>query len=455
MTTELASRLTLVDPINAAGASPSRWSDAIAQRYSLRLSPELVDWFDSGVCDGAGGGEFDEPVSPEVLLERAPEVVWPALMPPDLLPLVGNRLGDWLCAKIAANDTVGEIVYWYHGGGDWLPYGKSLPEAILFDVLADRLPGRRQRHAIPAASHPARRGELPIEQRPLVQWALQHLPTELRALLKADQDLDEIAPTLLRHEVAEIPVRCACVLTALESELRRRLTPMEAAEFGADWEYDAARWIFDPQRNLPDSVRDLLCQRWQLTPEQLTAQDWSAAQRHCDVMSVERPDLGWVHDIGGAAARRDGRMDLAASCFVRGAMSSVFTDQAIRFRTHFESDRAAKFSVANLIQMDRVDALPAAYLAAISGHGYGAGRGPWRDAIADYWLEQISQKQPDQATRYHWLMKAGWDVGCDSLEKYRSIFDPLIDAAEQSGQMARANVARSHRACLLQRYFIK
>ena len=148
LNTEFAPHRPLADKQSPAGGS--RWSRAIAERYQLRLSAELDDWFDSGACEALGHGEFCEPATPDQLLGPAPECIWPGLMPPDVLPLVGNGLGDWLCGRVSAQGTIDEILYWYHGGGDYLPYGAGLAEALLFDTLADRLPGRRQLHAVPA-----------------------------------------------------------------------------------------------------------------------------------------------------------------------------------------------------------------------------------------------------------------------------------------------------------------
>ncbi len=68
-------------------------------------------------------------------------------MLPDTLPILGNGYGDWLCMRVNADNTAGEVVHWYHGGGDWMPWGRNPAEAIAFDRLRQRLPGRRVAHA--------------------------------------------------------------------------------------------------------------------------------------------------------------------------------------------------------------------------------------------------------------------------------------------------------------------
>ncbi len=65
-------------------------------------------------------------------------------MLPDTLPLIGNEYGDWLCVRVDEDNRFGELVHWYHGGGDWIPVGKSIAEAVLHDIVDQFRPRKGQ-----------------------------------------------------------------------------------------------------------------------------------------------------------------------------------------------------------------------------------------------------------------------------------------------------------------------
>ncbi len=426
-----------------AGVSSTRWSDAISQRYHLRLSDQLTDWFDGGVCDRLGGSEFCEPAAPEILLQAEPDCIWPGLMPPDFLPLVSNGLGDWLCGRVSTMGTIDEIVYWYHGGGDFIPYGKSLAEAIVFDSLVDRLPGRRQLHAIPA--HRDADEHQSIVSRPLVQWALQHLPSSVAQVMHLATAPQQIASELLRHGIAVDAVRCDAVLAAMDTELRRRMTPRIASEMGASWERDVTKWLFDTDL-IPGDFREQLVDRWPDAGEGLFVQDWTTVASECRAVLHNRKqsDLGWTHDCLGWIAQREGDHDLAAKHYALASQASLFSDQAVRFRTHFSSDRFAKFSIARLSELGREAVIDRAYFDLLSR----VQEPNWRDGVANYWHGSAN----GVADRYRFNYLAGWDVGCDSMASYGHRLQQLADAASDVGDLARAELARTHAACIESRY---
>ena len=111
-----------------------RWSTEIENRYSLRLADDVRAWLDEQVWHESGGAEFCRAQTPEQLLDPPPGAIWAGFMLPDTLPIIGNDYGDWLCLRIAADGTVSELVQWSHGGGDWIPYGNSLAEGLLYDA---------------------------------------------------------------------------------------------------------------------------------------------------------------------------------------------------------------------------------------------------------------------------------------------------------------------------------
>lgn len=443
--TETAPHRSLADSFSFAGSGASRWSQAVAARYHLQLSPELADWFDSGVCDRLGSSEFCEPADPEQLVTDAPDCIWPGLMPPDVLPLVGNGLGDWLCGRVSATGCIEEIIYWYHGGGDYLPYGTRLAEAIIFDTLAERLPGRRQLHAVPAQREPFEYQSM--ISGPLVEWALQHLPSEVESVLSIDAPPSLVAGELSRHKIASVAVRCDAVLAALDNQLRVRLTSHDAVVLGVSWERDVSKWMFDTS-TIPPAKKEALREKWEDQYGQSFQQDWASVESICETLSQERNDLGWVYDCLGWAAQRRGDIETATRHYEKAAMTLSFTDQAVRFRTHFDSDRVAKFAIGRLIEMGVEHQLDPIYVAALSD----VANPDWRQAVEHYWMNQAAGENVTASDRYRFIYRAGWDVGCDSMARYRDLLMLLSDAAKEAGQEARAEVARTHAACIEERY---
>lgn len=455
LNTEIAHDRSLAANNLSVVSGSSGWSRAIAERYHLRLSDELAHWFDSGVCDGIGHGEFCEPAHPEQLIENAPDCIWPGLMPPDVLPLVSNGLGDWLCGRVSANGTISEVIYWYHGGGDYLPYGKGLAEAIIFDTLASRLPGRRQLHAVPAEREEPEHQA--IISSALVEWALTQLSSEVANVMSIDAPPSLVASELSRHRIATDAVRCDAVLAALDSAMRTRLTTADAAALGVSWDKVVAKWMFDTS-TIPGAHRSQVAARLvganadsghaDVDHEGLFAQDWDTVERICGEIARERSDLGWVHDCLGWAAQRRGDISTAATHYEQSAVTSVFTDQSIRFKTHFDGDRVAKFSVARLLELGQAHRLDAEYVNALTH----ADRPNWREQVVSYWLGQLSATLPTADQRYQLIYRAGWDVGCESMHRYHEILTMLADAATDAKQLARAEVARTHAACIEDRY---
>jgi hypothetical protein len=421
-------------------------------------------WFDELACDTFCDGEFCEPVHPEILLEPAPEVIWPGLMPPDLLPLVGNTVGDWLCARVAADNSIAEVVYWYHGGGDHLPYGRSIAEALVYDSLTARFPGRARGLAIPAQS-PQPQSRSPLRERAGVRWALQHLPPSVAEVFDADFPVQQTDVRLLELGVSEVAIRCDMALAALDNEVRRRMTPQVAAMLDARWDQDVVQWMFDPA-HMPDHVVQRLAQHWQLPADRWQHQNWNLAANHCRSIAASRSDLAWTHDILGWAAHRSGDTVAAIDHYGRGAMASLFTDQSVRFRTHFDSDRICKFSVARLAELNATTQIDPDYVQTLSVAQSPADREAtgWRDSVCKYWLslaektvasEYIAAVDRESAAyRYELVYRAGWDVGCDSIKRYQQLLNNLVEAAEAAGQAARAELAKAHRDCLQARYLI-
>lgn len=455
---------TLDSPVSRSGFEAPRWSSAIEDRYGLELSQPWQQWFDEDSHQVGLGGEFCEAVHPELLLDEAPEVIWPGLMPPDFLPLVGNAMGDWLCGRVGPDNTITEVVHWYHGGGDCLPYGETLAEAIVYDSLAWRFPGRERRLAIPAPSDCLESDRMETARsNPLtasVRWALRHLPAPIADVFDEDFPQDSTGDRLLQYGIAEVAVRCDLALAALDNEVRRRITPQAAAMLDARWDQDIVRWMFDPSLAPSDELRRL-ADLWNLSLDQWQAQDWDSATEHCRRIAARRHDLAWVHDVLGWGAQRSGDVEAAIGHYGRGAMASLFTDQSVRFRTHFDNDRVCKFSVARLIELDAADRLDSGYVARllVATSPVDIEMTGWRDRICQYWIDRADltaggTDAESAARRYDLIYRAGWDVGCDSISRYGMLLGELADCATRAGQFARAELAKTHRECLRSRYLI-
>ena len=65
------------------------------------------------------------------------------------------------------------------------------------------------------------------------------------------------------------------------------------------------------------------------------AQDWPAAEAEAIAVPERRGDLGWAFDIAGWAAERRGNRHLAVQRYLAGLQTSWFSDDALRFRTHW------------------------------------------------------------------------------------------------------------------------
>ncbi len=443
----LSTKPTLSLPNQPNSVSTNTWSARITERYHVRLSEELARWFDDELWRKEGNGEYREPIPPSDLIETFPEAIWPGLMPPDFLPLLGNMAGDWLCMRIGAMGEVVEIVQWYHGGGDWLPWGKTLAEAIVFDAVSPWLPGPSRRHAIPA--EPMRGSQLMVSD-PLLNWATSELPSEIAAMI-ADAHAncgEQFVKQLMGHGIAEV---------ALQSEwVQRLMSDAHASKLDANAglaerlgvsRQQLNEWFFDFEF-MPAEIRA------KVLDDRHPHQDWDAVADHCRRVTQIAPHLAWGWDLLGYAQTRAGRFVDAASCFAHGMTKSVFTDQSIRLRTHWKVHQAGKFSAAmlrELIEAGRVSTsditveFDTSYLDALC-----AAEDVRQELVTQYWLKRSEQSSAagNHTSAFDEAYAAGWDLGAATLPAYGSVLDRLVEIAEAGGDAARAELARTHRRCL-------
>lgn len=420
------------------------WTARIDERYRCTLSKELADWFDGEVWKQAGSGEYHSPIHPESLLSAAPQQIWPGLMSCDFLPLVGNDAGDWLCVRVDQDSVAAEVVQWFHGGGDWIPWGNSLAEALVFDSLIDRLPGPSRRHAIPAEDPRPMGHADEAAANPLLNWALQHLPSGVAVAFDAATPPSDVAEILLATNVAEVAVRCELVLSALMRP-ERNFEQMLRADPSVS-RTELAEWSFDTDR-IPDHKRRLL---QQLGASFSGRQDWDAAVRFAQPVTKLAPSLAWAWDIIGYAAERRGDLELAKSHYRNASKCSVFTDQSVRLETHWAAEQSAKFSVARLLHLASEEVGQSDYLSLLCDPDSSQRS---RQTTA-YWIEQGTRQQAAEDFRQAHLcfMAAAWDVGAGPITAYGDLLERIAESAARSNQHARAEIARTHRTCLRDRY---
>ena len=360
-------------------------------------------------------------------------------MPCDFLPIVSNGLGDWLALRVKPNGTASEVVQWYHGGGDWISWGNSLAEALLFDAIHLRLPGPSRRHAIPAQTVEAH----DFANNDWLRWALEHLPEPITQITRDDLQGDSLASLMIENCVSEIGVRCELVQDALDESLSQILTPKVASEFEVDWN-TAVQWMFDVRR-VPSAARDRFQSKYNYTNDH--AQNWPVAAQHARRVTEIASHCGWAWEILGYAQEVSGQTSQAVESYHRGATCSVFTDQAVRLRTHWTANQSLKFAAARLAEIDPGSIDKSAYLQILCDGNEEASR----VSVTKYWLDQAANAESGSEAVNH-LMRAGWDVGAEPISTFSEILSKLVDATRESNQHGRSLVAQAHRNCLRDRF---
>lgn len=456
----------------------------------MDFGDELNQWWDQPCSHSPGPGEFRYPVMPSTLLSAVPDPIWPPLMPPNFLPLVGNGAGDWLCMRLLDPDVAArtgqstDFCQWYHGGGDWLPWGGRLSEALLFDWLLSSLPQSDRRHAEPAdecvsastdpstrddRSHPA-----PSNWHDHVwgRWVLGQLPGLSEVDWAASGEPRQLADDLLTLGLCEVPVRCQLVIDALASSLSGRLTPKLANDLGITWN-DWMQWCFD-LRTLPGAISDQMQRSLGLGASDFdpAQQRWDEVAQHAAAICQRHPDLSWSYDLLGYASWSGGDAARAHHAFSHGIRCSVFTDQSVRLRTHWATatDGIAKFSARFLAEMSPFPTIDRASEGAVSDQ---LGRlpaeidggqllqylGPHTSGDPSSARQRYSQMLVDAAaaagspaTSARLLYAAGWDLGAGPMQRYGGLLDRYIGACAAAGWASHERLASVHRDGLKARY---
>ncbi len=251
-------------------------------------------------------------------------------MLPDSLPVLGNGYGDWLCLRVTESNAIGEVIHWYHGGGDWMPWGTEISEAIAFDRLRPWLSGRRVGHSI-RPGEPSRSSTADD----LTRWAAEQLPHPIANwLMDPEQTPMDAWPVWLAHDVAATAMHGELALAALDGKLRQKFRADIARRLGFQWEPDVVRWMFD-EKLMDAKTQAVVMEALELGNEASSVQDWLTACKHAEAVSQRRSDLGWSFDLQGWVAERSGNVEQAVSFYLKSMRAGSFSDQSIRFRTHW------------------------------------------------------------------------------------------------------------------------
>lgn len=432
-------------------------SESLQEHFSLELSPDWIDWFDHSLNSVRPPGAMREVVAADHLVASTPSQIWPGFMLPDTLPIIGNSYGDWLCARIDENNGFGELIYWYHGGGDWIPVGKNLSEALLHDAIDHFRPIRKQ--AVRGATELEKTGDAALLSRlgePQFQnWLEQSLPqlphknalTFLNALPGQLEDggYSDAITRMYEFRWAFEAIACDLIEDALQTPLTQIANAAFAEKHGYSWYPEYVAWMFDlgtiPEEVI-DDLRNSSAAAW-------PTQKWEKASAIANQVLQSRNDLGWAFTISGWQHEREGNAEKAASTYFAGRFASSFADQSVRLSCHSLSERMGKFSVerlALLLDKGQVPKSDDAYLHLFLDDS----KQSVLARLHQYWWDQGSEHMENGnfSTAYYCFMKSGWDMGVSRLSDYSIILNALSDAALKAGWPARAAVARKHLECL-------
>ncbi|MEL7263236.1 MAG: hypothetical protein AAFP69_00290 [Planctomycetota bacterium] len=503
----------------------SRPSDQICDRYHVVLDDAMRDWFDGFLqdaessCNAADIGiagdivsplHFVSPATSDQLLRPAPTVIWGGLMPPDLLPVLGNEYGDWIAARIGggaafdadalripvawmdcnsadsdayaslknpppSGERIIEFVYWYHGGGDWIPWGQTLPQAIAFSVLRRMGFQHGREIAIDAdIDEPTlRAGDSALAE--IALWAARHLPPDTANALKraiwflkdnprprshyareltvGNSPVMNLQRAMRRDQLCTVPLAAEDVLKTLhhplrddfEKEINHHFVTRQMAEQLTQQRREIQ---FDPLLINDPTFRSAYFARVGSSVMDWTSR-WETAAKICQQAIQQNHQMGgrtltWAHDIAGwyhanlagQSETTDTGTNAAVDHWRNSLRGSMFADQSVRFRTGFANHDFPRFSATQLQRL-----LPDSSSDVSIWNELNASK--TADANRSYW-RQYGQTHNSAAVAYESIYRAGWGMPIDSMAIYDPLFEELIASAEQGSWAARAEIARTH-----------
>ena len=439
-------------------------SEQLAEAYHLRLDANWEAWFDHGTQGLLLPGMMRQCTTAEELCAPAPSMVWPGFMLPDTLPILGNEYGDWICVRVTAESTLGELLYWYHGGGDWIPVGSTLAEAILHDVVDQFRPVRKQMLRGAAESRVDTLGTVLMraDEHKFRGWLSAQLPgskaspNRLPEILSylASEDYARALTVMRSANWSSAAVSCdlldCCLQQPVQGIAKRDLS--EAA--GIPWFPDYLRILFDTELAETQQRRTVL--RALGTSSDWPAQDWATAGKIAGELLGQRQDLGWAGAIAGWNLERQGHTQTAVKVYWDSLLASSFTEQGVRFNTHADADEWTKFSIARLVaNADQLAGLldsncvRAQYVQLFLQPQERS----LLQEVNSFWMHQAKEAEQtgDSEAAYENYFRSGWDMGVSRLSEYQNILANLVRCSSRSGWSAREKVAQVHLKCLQKR----
>lgn len=392
-------------------------SQIIADRYKLQLAPSWSQWFDFLSVNPSLPGCFRHTVDLHALCGSPPGQLWPGFMLPDTLPLLGNGYGDWICVRIDQHDRPSELLHWYHGGGDWIPVGRNLAEAIIHDLVDLYRPVRKQmlRGAVESSRPGQLAGGLSAPLRSWLEHALAESPLqqafEFERLLRYLSSGDY-------HQALELMIEAGLAIDAATCDLVELTI----------------------QRAVPSEHGSL-----HLMPEA----ECGRIEKLCESVVQRRSDLGWSFSLLGWCQHSNKQRELACETFFAGRFASAFSDQSVRLRLHKFEQRFGKYSIAQLVASRSLltdsmqhDSYLQIFLSGRPGNLVGL--------VQEYWLglAQQAMQAADFASAYDYAYNAGWDIGAASMAGYRQALEILHQSATCANWPARAAIAKANLDCL-------
>lgn len=393
-------------------------SSRLAERFAVRLPPDVRQWIDGEIPGGGAPlapGLFNQPLNIE-------DAVWGGLMLPDTLPILDSGCGDVLAMRFASDGSLTEIIRWDHEGNLWQPYGANLAEAVLCDAAITTIEDTESPW-----------GDDHSEAAGVWRWATDWVRRTRDVALDerdAQHALQQMA-TAGACVVAEARVACE---RSLQSGLTRRMYEVGglalAEELGIEFDQIHHDYFID-RLTIPEELKATICKGLSLSPEELDADDFDEAARAAVRAVRHRPDLSWPYTVLGRAAERDGNLREAAIQYATGiqqmgtqrqilGLDEKWPRRRLRVLSRHVSFRANDY-IQELLSSESTST-----------------------AVRNHWLAAAAEAESSGAyarayEHYYW---AGWDMHYfDDIEQ---ILEGLVRCADNSGSQSRKRIAEHH-----------
>jgi hypothetical protein len=131
--------------------------------------------------------------------------------------------------------------------------------------------------------------------------------------------------------------------------------------------------------------------------------------------------------------------------YLAGLQSSWFSDDALRFRTHWFAEGYGKFAASRLAAL-RDHLTPAERRDTYLNIFLENDRETLRGRVQQYWIARAREAERRHAhgEAYRCYYRAGWDLGMLPVSAYDEVFTQLRRAAEADGSAGLAAVAALH-----------